>query len=108
MAFSLDNILAIRTSPDVQLYNMNTRSFISTLSCNGLFASLAFSPDCTHLAGGSGYDMYLWDMQEIDASGPLSQEAASVTAMALSRDCSQLACGFWDGTVELWEISPTK
>ncbi|KIL60880.1 hypothetical protein M378DRAFT_42176, partial [Amanita muscaria Koide BX008] len=37
-----------------------------------------------------------------------AQEAAAVTAIALSRDCSRLACGFVDGTVELWETSPTK
>ncbi|KIL56186.1 hypothetical protein M378DRAFT_172888 [Amanita muscaria Koide BX008] len=49
-------------------------------------------------------------MRRIDASSPPSQEATgvNVTAMALSRDCSRLACGFLDGTVELWETSPTK
>ncbi|KIL55646.1 hypothetical protein M378DRAFT_173461 [Amanita muscaria Koide BX008] len=117
MAFSVDNILAIATDSGVNratnavnLYNTNTHSFISTLSFgSGLPGALAFSPDCTHLAGMIGFgSMYLWDMRGIDTSGPLSREATGVTAMALSRDCSRLACVFRDGTVELWETSPTK
>ncbi|KIL55885.1 hypothetical protein M378DRAFT_173204 [Amanita muscaria Koide BX008] len=111
MAFSVDNILAIGTDlGGIKLYNTNIHSFISTLSFgSGLPAALAFSPDCTHLAGMIGFgSMYLWDMRGIDTSGPLSREATGVTAMALSRDCSRLACVFRDGTVELWETSPTK
>ncbi|KIL54593.1 hypothetical protein M378DRAFT_18739 [Amanita muscaria Koide BX008] len=117
MAFSLDKILAIgdriRT---IKLYNTNTHSFISTLSFDGFAASLAFSPDCTHLAGGNrSGNVYLWDMRGIDASSPPST-LQIVTAMALSRDCSRLACVFLDGslrhgisgTVELWETSPIK
>ncbi|KIL54495.1 hypothetical protein M378DRAFT_49415, partial [Amanita muscaria Koide BX008] len=75
----------------------------------GLEYELAFSPDCTHLAYGNR-NIDLWDIQGIDTSGPPSPEATKVTAMALSRDCSRLACGFMDGTVELWETqtSPTK
>ncbi|KIL60889.1 hypothetical protein M378DRAFT_167559 [Amanita muscaria Koide BX008] len=113
MAFSLDNVLAIGTRYDgVKLYNTNTHSFISTLSCRGWPIALAFSPDCTHLACGNyGNSVSLWDTRGIDASRPPSQEAAVVTAIALSRDCSRLACGFWNGTcgtVELWETSPTN
>ncbi|KIL55961.1 hypothetical protein M378DRAFT_173135 [Amanita muscaria Koide BX008] len=110
MAFSVDNILAIGTSSAVQLYSTNTHSFISTLPYRDFhLVQLAFSPDCTRLASRNYYDnMYLWDMQGIDASSSPSQEATGVTAMALSRDCSRLACVFRDGTVELWETSPTK
>ncbi|KIL55319.1 hypothetical protein M378DRAFT_173707, partial [Amanita muscaria Koide BX008] len=109
MAFSVDNILAIGTPSAVQLYNMNTHSFISTLLFNGPSKSLAFSPDCTRLASRNFNGVvYLWDIRGIDTSSSLSQEATPVTAMALSRDCSRLACGFKDGTVELWETSPTK
>ncbi|KIL56609.1 hypothetical protein M378DRAFT_47760, partial [Amanita muscaria Koide BX008] len=110
MTFSVDNILAIGTHHSgIKLYNTNTHSFISTLSFSNVPVQLAFSPDCTHLAGTDTYgNLHLWDMRGIDASSTPSQEATGVTAMALSRDCSRLACGFWDGTVELWETSPTK
>ncbi|KIL55303.1 hypothetical protein M378DRAFT_173720 [Amanita muscaria Koide BX008] len=110
MTFSLDNVLAIGTDfHGVKLYDTNTHSFISTLSCRGWPIALAFSPDCTHLACGSmSGDVYIWNLRGIDASGPPSQEAAVVTAIALSRDCSRLACGFRNGAVELWETSPTK
>ncbi|KIL58540.1 hypothetical protein M378DRAFT_86348, partial [Amanita muscaria Koide BX008] len=69
----------------------------------------AFSPDCTRLAVGYYHDVNLWDIRGIEASGPPSTgNATAVTALTLSRDCSRLACGFEDGTVELWETSPTK
>ncbi|KIL61245.1 hypothetical protein M378DRAFT_167241 [Amanita muscaria Koide BX008] len=108
MAFSLDNILAIGTFSGIKLYNTNTHTFISTLSCSAPPTSLAFSPDCTHLAGGKDYDnVYLWDMRDIHPSSPPFKEASDVTAMALSRDCSRLVCAFRDRTVEQWETSPT-
>ncbi|KIL56980.1 hypothetical protein M378DRAFT_16604 [Amanita muscaria Koide BX008] len=105
MAFSSDNILAITTKSDIKLYNVKTHSFISTLLFRG--DSIAFSPDCTRIAVGTFFgDLRLLDIRDIDASGPPS--TAGVTALALSRDCSRLACGFKDGTVELWGTGPTK
>ncbi|KIL62606.1 hypothetical protein M378DRAFT_25473 [Amanita muscaria Koide BX008] len=111
MAFSLDNILAIATNSDLKLYNTNTHSFIHTPPLGRTPTALAFSPDCTRLAVGDDYDgkMNLWDIRGIDASGPpLKGNATAITALTLSRDCSRLACGFGDGTVELWGTSPTK
>lgn len=111
LTFSHDNILAIATDHNIELYDVKTHSFISTLPVNARsLRALAFSPDDTHLAvGGSGGSVYLWDIEGIDACSPHSgEEATAVTALALSRDCSRLACGFRDGTVELWETSPTK
>ncbi|KIL66362.1 hypothetical protein M378DRAFT_160780 [Amanita muscaria Koide BX008] len=110
MAFSLDNILAIATSDDTKLYNINTHTFIHTLPRGGVNIPPAFSPDCTRLAVGDfGGNVNLWDIRGIDTSGPPSTgNATAVTALTLSRDCSRLACGFEDSTVELWETSPTK
>ncbi|KIL55629.1 hypothetical protein M378DRAFT_173469 [Amanita muscaria Koide BX008] len=110
MAFSLDNILAIATISGIKLYDVKTHSFISTLPFGGDPGTLAFSPNNTHVAVGT-YDgsVYLWDIRDIDACSPPSREAATaVTAVALSLDCSRLACGFEDGTVQLWGTSPTK
>ncbi|KIL58996.1 hypothetical protein M378DRAFT_283149 [Amanita muscaria Koide BX008] len=109
MAFSLDNILAIATDDVIKLYNVKTHSFISTPPFRG--DSIAFSPDCTRLVVGIyGSDsVRLLDTRGIRASGPPSKRnATAVTALALSRDCSRLACGLGDGAVELWGTSPTK
>ncbi|KIL57153.1 hypothetical protein M378DRAFT_16425 [Amanita muscaria Koide BX008] len=112
MAFSLDNILALTTSSETKLYNVNTNSFIHTFTLGGTDRIIppAFSPDCTRLAvGDRDGDVNLWDIRGIDTSSPPSKgNATAVTALTLSRDCSRLACGFLDGTVELWETSPTK
>ncbi|KIL56355.1 hypothetical protein M378DRAFT_89472, partial [Amanita muscaria Koide BX008] len=74
------------------------------------FIPPAFSPDCTHLAVRDLNDnVNLWDIRGIDASSPPSKRnATAVSVLTLSRDCSRLACGFEDGTVELWETSPTN
>ncbi|KIL59903.1 hypothetical protein M378DRAFT_168659, partial [Amanita muscaria Koide BX008] len=109
MVFSLDNTLAIGIPyyDRINLYNTDTHSFISTLWFSGVPTALAFnSPDCTHLvAGGKAGNVCLWDMRGIDTSSPPS---TVVTSMTLSRNCSRLACGLMDGTVELWETIPTK
>ncbi|KIL55312.1 hypothetical protein M378DRAFT_91067, partial [Amanita muscaria Koide BX008] len=72
--------------------------------------STLFLSYCTRLAVGDFNDnVNLWDIRGIDASSPPSKRNANaVTTLALSRDCSRLACGFGDGTVELWGTSPTK
>ncbi|KIL66481.1 hypothetical protein M378DRAFT_124069 [Amanita muscaria Koide BX008] len=105
-------MLAITTEDDTKLYNANTHSFIHTLPLHrdGGDIPPAFSPDCTRLAVEDARgNVNLWDLRGIDASSPPSKgNATAVTALTLSRDCSRLACGFWDGTVELRETSPTK
>ncbi|KIL62941.1 hypothetical protein M378DRAFT_734548 [Amanita muscaria Koide BX008] len=115
IAFSLDNILAI-TNDDgiIKLYHVETQSFISTLQCSSLRdVRMAFSPDRTRFAVGTeSSTICLWDIRSIEAleSSPPSYEQAtlgSVTALAFLRNCSRLAFGFMDGTVELWETSPT-
>ncbi|KIL57170.1 hypothetical protein M378DRAFT_16435 [Amanita muscaria Koide BX008] len=110
LAFSPDNIFAVAIGDGIKLYDIKTHSFISTLALDGYPAALAFSPDCTRLAvcGNIGGRVYLWDVRGIDAfSLSLKEETSAVTALALSRDSSRLACGFEDGTVELWGTSPT-
>ncbi|KIL57658.1 hypothetical protein M378DRAFT_375456 [Amanita muscaria Koide BX008] len=111
MAFFLDNILVIATPYGVRFDDVKTHTLISTLPFRGILTVLALSPDCTRLAVGDYYDCHvnLWDIRGIDASGPPSKgNATAITALTLSRDCSRLACGFEDGTVGLWETSPTK
>ncbi|KIL55491.1 hypothetical protein M378DRAFT_591462 [Amanita muscaria Koide BX008] len=105
MTFSPDDTLAIMTSNGILLYNVESRSFVSTLSFLRSTA-MAFSPYSTHLAAGnSDSTVYLWDIRGIEASSPSSNKQAGgeVTALALFRDYSRVACGFEYGAVELWE-----
>ncbi|KIL64972.1 hypothetical protein M378DRAFT_11092, partial [Amanita muscaria Koide BX008] len=102
MAFSLDDTLVVATAFGIKFYDVKNHAFISTLPFRGISMALAFSPDCTHFTVGVfNGGVYLWDIRGIDASSPSSEEYHSkegtpVTALALSRDCSRLACGFED------------
>ncbi|KIL55595.1 hypothetical protein M378DRAFT_39740, partial [Amanita muscaria Koide BX008] len=77
---------------------------------------IKFSPDSILLASYSVHSqgkLNIWDAATghthfHDPSSPSKGNANAVTALTLSRDCSRLACGFGDGTVELWGTSPTK
>ncbi|KIL58680.1 hypothetical protein M378DRAFT_170333 [Amanita muscaria Koide BX008] len=103
IAFSLDDTLAISTVNCIKLYNVKSHTFISTLSSSSMV--LAFSPDCTRLAGGGFLAVHLWDIRGFETSSPFpnEQEKRHISALALSRDCSRVACGFVSGEVELRE-----
>ncbi|KIL55848.1 hypothetical protein M378DRAFT_560771 [Amanita muscaria Koide BX008] len=105
LAFSRDDTLAIATHYNVKLYSVKNRSFLSTLSVSRCDV-LAFSPDCIRFAVGYGGTVLLSDIEVIESSSPSSDHQASrtLTALALSWNCSRVACGFEDGAVELWEI----
>ncbi|KIL60992.1 hypothetical protein M378DRAFT_167497 [Amanita muscaria Koide BX008] len=109
MAFSLDDILAMMAFSSIEIYNVKTRSFISTLPCNRFSRTPTFSADCTHLATGSeNGSVYLWDIRGIKSSSFPSNEQAleasdHIIVLALSPDCSRVACGFRNGKTELWE-----
>ncbi|KIL59264.1 hypothetical protein M378DRAFT_14960 [Amanita muscaria Koide BX008] len=107
LAFSRDDddTLAITTDFDAKLYSIKNRSFLSTLSISQS-PLRAISPDCTRFAvqytgsPGGGVSLLV-----IESSSPSSneQESRRITALALSWNCSRVACGFDDGAVELWD-----
>jgi len=87
----------------VKLYDLRSRTFISTLQLPQP-VSLAMSPDGTRFAAGNGYGaIHLWDVASIRAAEPASnKQSSNIIALAFSPDCSRLAAGFEDGTIELW------
>ncbi|KIL55852.1 hypothetical protein M378DRAFT_560946 [Amanita muscaria Koide BX008] len=99
LAFSGDDTLAIATRSYVKLYSVKNRSFLSTHSVSSHHA-LALSPDFTRFAAGR-LDGTV-SLSVIDSSSPSSNQQ-ELTALALSWNCSRVACGFEDGAVELWE-----
>ncbi|KIL62102.1 hypothetical protein M378DRAFT_166095 [Amanita muscaria Koide BX008] len=108
VAFAPDDTLAITTQYGMNIYNVKSRSFISSFPFIGWTGSpMAFSPNSSRLAAGnSDGRVYLWDLGGIEASSPSSNKQTSnrrLTALALSPNCSRVACGFDNGTIELWE-----
>jgi len=76
---------------------------------------MAFTPDMSTLATGSGraedsWAVTLWDSSAL-AQGALTETAllddqsAPVLALAYSPDGSMLACGTKDGTVNIWDVA---
>ena len=74
--------------------------------------SVAFSPDGSLLASGSGYpDGYtirLWDASTGEQTGTLMSYVNSVAFVAFSPDGSLLASGGNDDIIRLWEIPDTR
>ncbi|KIL58649.1 hypothetical protein M378DRAFT_53600, partial [Amanita muscaria Koide BX008] len=110
--FSGDGSRLASVSPydSLTLWNSESGGLIASLRGTGVVCRcMAISANGALLATAYSKEVTLWSENRIDASGPPSKgNATAVTALTLSRDCSRLACGFMDGTVELWETSPTK
>jgi WD40 repeat protein len=77
-------------------------SFIDDLT-PGLF-ELAFSPDSSLLAKGSGDDIHLRSADSGKLLISLPGHTSFVTALAFSPDDQLLASLSWDGTLRLWGI----
>ncbi|KIL62753.1 hypothetical protein M378DRAFT_108146, partial [Amanita muscaria Koide BX008] len=109
VAFSRDGsrIGTLSKSGQLKLWSCQNGKLVG-IAKNGLrgHRNLAISADGSLLATGfENIFVYLWDIQGIKTSSPSSNDEASsqVTALALSQDCSQVACGFRDGAIELRE-----
>ena len=105
LALSHDT-LAIGFEKEVALYDLQTRTIITSVK----FPEpdpLALSS--TRLVANNHYQTQLWDVQNMKASAPESTKIPRiVTALAFSPNCSRLASGFKDGTVEIWDTCRTE
>ena len=92
LAFSSD-VLAIGSNKTIRLYDIQTRTVITSAESNASAMQLAFSPSRLAAITTSG-DVQLWDVQSMKASASeLMKKPRVVTALAFSPNCLQLASG---------------
>ena len=73
-------------------------------------SSIAFSPGGRTLASGGGYrggTIYLWDVATGEHRRTLAGHTYEISSLAFSPDGGTLASGSEDGTVLLWELTPS-
>ena len=71
---------------------------------------MAYSPDGTTLAGGTGTGgVTLWDLATRTRIGdPLTGHTSDVIGVAYTPDGKHLATSSWDGSVIVWDVDPGR
>ncbi|MDE0638710.1 MAG: hypothetical protein OXI43_22955 [Candidatus Poribacteria bacterium] len=71
--------------------------------------SIAYSPNITDsllaVASESGIGIWLYDAETLQVRDLLSGPMSTVMSMSFSSDGGTLAVGFWNGTVDLWDVT---
>ena len=118
VAFSPDGktIASIDRSADVQLWDVDRKKHISSLvvsSGHSLshydeYFTVSFSPDGRTIASTGYYsNINVWDVETEKLQNTLKGHTGFVTSLSYTADGTTLVSGSKDGTVLLWEISPS-
>jgi len=96
---------------NIWIWDITTGKLIKTLNGkSGYTSGLVFSPDSTMLAQGRGYlgGVFVWDVASGNVVGALTADSFFVDGIAFSPDGKNVAISYNDGTIRVWNVSPSK
>ena len=106
-------LVAIGGDRFIKLWDIRTRTTITTLQHEQPVWTLAFSPDGQLLAAGEGSNegtgiVTVWDIPKRQTIVRLEGDPKVMRSVKFSSDNQVLASSGWDGQLKLWDVSSWK
>lgn len=86
----------------VMLWDRHTQTTTILPGNTARVTSLAWTPDGLWLAGGSGDEIYIWNMTNLELVPPIHANQDIVVDVAWSPDSAKLASAGNNGTIKIW------